>query len=49
MAGKDEGCAHLARVDGCSLVRGEVDYYGGARLEATPDVDGEYNLLVPSR
>ena len=37
MASKGEGHAHPARVDRCSLVRGEIDYHEGAGLEAAPD------------
>ena len=49
MAGKSEGRAHPAKVDRCSLVRREIDYHEGIGLEVAPDIDGEYNLLVPSR
>ena len=48
MASKGEERAHLARVERCSLVRGEADYYGGAGLEVAPDADGEYDLFVPN-
>ena len=48
MAGKGERRAHPAKVDRCSLVRREVDYHGGARLEAAPNAGGEYDPLVPN-
>ena len=44
-----EGRAHPARVDLCSLVRGEVDHHRGARLEVTLNADDEYDPLVPSK
>ena len=48
VANEDERHAHPARIDRCSLVRGETDYHGSVGLEVAPDVDGEYDLLVPS-
>ena len=48
MTGKDEGYAHPARIDRCSLIREEADYYRGAGLKATPDTDGEYDSFVPN-
>ena len=47
--GKGEGRAYPARVDRCSLMRGETDHYGGAGLEAALDAGGEYDLFVPNR
>ena len=49
MASESERCAHLIKVDRCSLVREDVGYNGGDVLEMIPDVGGEYNLLVPNR
>ena len=49
MASDGEGCAHLARVDRCYLMREEVDHHRGARLEAASDAGGEYDPLVSSR
>ena len=48
MAGKGEGRAHPARVDRCSLVRGEADHNGGAGLKMATDANGEYYLHVAS-
>ena len=48
MVGKGERRAHPARVDRCSLIRGEADHYEGVRLEVAPDAGSEYDLIVPN-
>ena len=49
MVSKDEECAHLAKIDRCSLVRGEADYHGDARLKAVSNTSGEYHPYVLGR
>ena len=49
MAGEGKGCAHPARVDRCSLMQGEADYYGGIGLEVAPNAGDEYDSLILSR
>ena len=48
MASEGERCAHPIKVDRCSLVRGEADYYGEEGLEAATDVGGEHDPLILS-
>ena len=48
MASEDERCAHLVRIDRCSLVLEDIGYHGSDGLEVAPDASGEYDPLVPN-
>lgn len=45
----DEGHVHPTKIDRCSLMRGEANYYEGQKLELVPDAGDKYDLLIFGR